>query len=69
MEQQTSTTGTHQTPATRVKEKKATPDPVIEIPPRGGEPKSIGQLLEPIQAIIKHPDKDRIMADFFNRFW
>lgn len=45
------------------------PDPVIVEPVRGGEPKRIGELMEPVRRIIDHPDRNRLMADFFNRFW
>jgi hypothetical protein len=42
---------------------------MLAVPPRGGEPKPIGQLMEPIQRIIRHPDRNRLMAGLFKRHW
>lgn len=67
MEQPIVTNTTGLTPA--VRRKQVMPDPVIGEHIRGGEPKRIGELMEPIQRIIRHPDRNRLMADFFKRFW
>lgn len=37
--------------------------------PRGkSDPIRIGKLLEPIQQIIDHPDRDRLMAELFKDY-
>jgi hypothetical protein len=46
-----------------------TREAVLTVPPRGGEPKPIGQLMEPIQRIIKHPNRNRLMAELCKRHW
>lgn len=51
------------------KRKPVVPDPVFPEPVRGGEPKRIGEVMEPLQRIIEHPDRNRIMAEFFRRYW
>jgi len=43
------------------------PDPIFPEHVRGGEPKSIGTLMEPIIKIIEHPDRNRLMTEFFRR--
>jgi hypothetical protein len=41
----------------------------IEIPERGSTgPVKIGTLLEPIRQIINHPDRNRLMAEFFKDY-
>ena len=40
--------------------------PEIKLPPRGTTgPVHISKLLEPLQQIIRHPDRNRLLADFF----
>ncbi len=46
-----------------------TVEQVVRMPPRGGEAKSIGQLMEPIRRIIAHPDRNRLMAQFCKLHW
>lgn len=48
---------------------KETLDSVIAEPARGGEPESVGTLMEPFRKIIAHPDRNRLMAEFFKRHW
>ena len=45
------------------------PDPVIPRHVRSREPESIGRLMSPIQKIIEHPDRNRLLAEFFRRNW
>ena len=41
----------------------------IKIPERGSAgPIKIGTLLEPIRQIIKHPDRNRLLAEFFKDY-
>ena len=48
---------------------KRTPEVKITMPERGGtEPVRIGVLLEPIRQIINHPDRDRLLAQFFKDY-
>lgn len=61
-------TNTETLPAIRRKQA-VPPDPLIPEHVRGGEPKSIGSLMKPIRQIIKHPDRNRLLADFFDRNW
>jgi hypothetical protein len=68
MEQQIAANAPGHFPAPRHK-LSTPPEPDLSAPPRGGEPKSIGQLLEPIQTIIRHPDRNRLMAGLFKRYW
>lgn len=43
-------------------------EPQLRLPPRGSRgPVHISELLKPIQEIIHHPDRDRLLAEFFNR--
>ncbi len=43
-------------------------EPQIRLPPRGSRgPVHISELLRPIQEIIHHPDRDRLLAEFFNQ--
>lgn len=40
--------------------------PEIKLPPRGTTgPVHISKLLEPLQQIIRHPDRNRLLAEFF----
>lgn len=44
----------------------AAPDLKLHLPPRGERgPTPIGELLQPLQSIIRHPDRKRLLADFF----
>ena len=39
---------------------------VIKLPPRGTTgPVQLSALLEPLQQIISHPDRNRLLAEFF----
>lgn len=39
---------------------------IFRLPPRGERgPTPIGELLKPLQHIIRHPDRNRLLADFF----
>ena len=53
-------------PATRRK-RTVEPNPVVKFPPRGTGPVHISTLLNPILEICHHPDRDRLLAEFFNR--
>ena len=52
-------------PATRRK-RTVEPNPVVKFPPRGTGPVHISTLLNPILEICHHPDRDRLLAEFFN---
>lgn len=40
--------------------------PSIKLPPRGTTgPVPVSDLLEPLQQIISHPDRNRLLAEFF----
>lgn len=40
------------------------------VPERGTTgPRPIGEIMEPFQRIIAHRDRNRLMAEFFNRYW
>ncbi len=44
------------------------PDPDLSVPERGTTgPRPIGEIMEPLRRIIEHPDRNRLMAEFFNR--
>lgn len=44
------------------------PKPVVKLPPRGTTgPVHISALLNPIREICRHPDRDRLLAEFFNQ--
>lgn len=63
-------TGTFSTfmPQKRVLAKK-TPEIEMTMPEIGSTgPVRIGKLLEPIQQIINHPDRNRLMAQFFKDY-
>lgn len=48
----------------------APPDPDLSVPERGATgPVPIGQVMEPLNRIFKHPDRNRLLAEFFNRHW
>ena len=56
------------TPST--KRKQTVPDPDLSVPERGATgPVPIGQVMEPLQRIIEHPDRNRLLAEFFKRHW
>ena len=43
-------------------------EPEIKLPPRGSRgPVHISELLNPIREICKHPDRNRLLAEFFNQ--
>ena len=43
-------------------------EPEIKLPPRGSRgPVHISELLNPILEISKHPDRNRLLAEFFNQ--
>lgn len=53
-------------PRTSIEKKIITPDPVMKLPPRGTTgPVPIGALLEPLQHIFNHPNRNRLLAEFF----
>ena len=40
--------------------------PSVKLPPRGTTgPVHVSTLLEPLQQIISHPDRNRLLAEFF----
>ena len=42
------------------------PEHTRQLPPRNQHgPTIIGELLRPLQGIIRHPDRNRLLADFF----
>ena len=44
------------------------PEPTVKFPPREkGGPVHISTLLDPILEISSHPDRNRLLAEFFNR--
>ena len=46
-----------------------TPRIKISMPERGSAgPVRVGKLLEPIQQIINHPDRNRLLAEFFKDY-
>lgn len=48
---------------------KNTPEFEIRMPRRGTTgPVRIGKLLEPLQQIINHPDRNRLMAELFKDY-
>mgnify|MGYP005926222459 CR=1 FL=1 len=54
-------------PVTR-KKRTVEPEPAIKFPPRGtGGPVHISTLLDPILKICHHPDRERLLAEFFNQ--
>ena len=54
-------------PATRRK-RTVEPKPAVKFPPRGTTgPVHISTLLNPILEICRHPDRDRLLAEFFNQ--
>jgi hypothetical protein len=45
-------------------------DPDLSVPERGTTgPVPIGDVLEPLQRIIRHPNRSRLMAEFFTKHW
>ena len=52
-------------PVTR-KKRTEEPEPAVKLPPRGTTgPVHISKLLEPLQQIIRHPDRNRLLVEFF----
>lgn len=44
-------------------------DPVLKLPPRGSTgPVPIGTLLEPLQQIFNHPNRNLLLAELFKDF-
>lgn len=44
------------------------PEPTVKFPPREkGGPVHISTLLDPILEISSHPDRNRLLVEFFNR--
>ncbi len=44
------------------------PKPVVKFPPRGTTgPVHISTLLNPLMEICHHPDRDRLLAEFFSQ--
>ena len=41
------------------------PEPDMKFPPRGSGPVHISSLLNPILEISRHPDRNRLLAEFF----
>lgn len=42
------------------------PENTRQLPPRSARsPTPIGELLHPLQRILRHPDRNRLLADFF----
>ena len=57
-----------QMPVVRRRRVKVT-EPEIKLPPRGSRgPVHISELLNPILEISKHPDRNRLLAEFFNQW-
>lgn len=53
-------------PRTGIEKKPIVPDPVMKFPPRGSTgPVPIGTLLEPLQQLFNHPDRNRLLAELF----
>ena len=56
-------------PRINIEKKPIVSDPVIKLPPRGSTgPGPIGTLLEPLQQIFNHPDRNRLLAELFKDF-
>ncbi|WP_294589922.1 hypothetical protein [uncultured Bacteroides sp.] len=54
-------------PVTR-KKRTVEPEPAVKFPPRGTTgPVHISTLLNPVLEICRHPDRDRLLAEFFNQ--
>ena len=52
-------------PVTR-KKRTVEPEPAVKLSPRGTTgPVHISKLLEPLQQIIRHPDRNRLLVEFF----
>lgn len=41
------------------------PEPDMKFPPRGSGPVHISALLNPILEISRHPDRNKLLAEFF----
>ena len=55
-----------QMPMVRRRRVKVT-EPEIKLPPRGSGPVHISELVNPILEISKHPDRNRLLAEFFSQ--
>ena len=55
-----------QMPMVRRRRVKVT-EPEIKLPPRGSGPVHISELINPILEISKHPDRNRLLAEFFSQ--
>lgn len=56
-------------PKTSIDRRITTPEPVMKLPPRGSTgPVPIGTLLEPLQQLFRHPDRNRLLAELFKDF-
>ena len=54
-------------PAVR-KKRTVKPEPAIRLPPRGtAGAVHVSTLLDPVLKICRHPERDRLLAEFFNR--
>lgn len=54
-------------PAVRRK-RNVRPEPATRFPPRGtAGPVHVSTLLDPVLKICRHPERDRLLAEFFNR--
>lgn len=46
------------------------PEHDFGVPERGTTgPVPIGQVMEPLERIIAHPDRNRLITEFFRRYW
>lgn len=69
MENQTNNTTIPRQP-TPTKPRQIAPDPDLNVPERGSTgPVTIGEVMEPLKRIIEHPDRNRLIAEFFNKYW
>ncbi len=69
---QTVTASTHQTivrmPSRRRRKAIQIPEPEMKFPPRGTTgPVHISELLNPLLEICSHPDRDRLLLEYFSR--
>ena len=55
-----------QMPMVRRRRVKVT-EPEIKLPSRGSGPVHISELINPILEISNHPDRNRLLAEFFNQ--
>ena len=55
-----------QMPMVRRKRVKVT-EPEIKLPPRGSGPVHISEFINPIREICRHPDRERLLAEYFSQ--